>query len=59
LSKKVHDQFGNGKNGNSGEGDTANELDSEKAKTLLTNLDQLSDEQISSLLDDLLTEEDQ
>lgn len=66
LSKKVHDQFGNGKNGahsdkngNSDESDTANELASEKAKTLLTNLDQLSDEQISSLLDDLLTEEDQ
>jgi acyl carrier protein len=66
LSKKVHDQFGNGKNGahpdkngNSDESDTANELASEKAKTLLANLDQLSDEQVSSLLDDLLTEEDQ
>ena len=67
LSKKIHSQFGNGKkngtpsvdqHGNNGKGDTTDTLDTEKARLLLENLDQLSDEQVDSLLDDLMTQED-
>ncbi len=58
LSKRIHQLFEDGNENELKNGMDKMGLDAEKAKMLLENLDQLSEEQVSSLLDDLLNEED-
>jgi acyl carrier protein len=65
LAKMLLDQVGNGEHpsdsadasakGNGQDGDT---IDAEKAKMLLSSLDQLSEEDINSLLDTMLVKEE-
>jgi myxalamid-type polyketide synthase MxaB len=55
LSQKLHDQLGYSGNIDNPNIDRDQSIDSEKAKALLENLDQLSEDDVDSLLNTLLT----
>ncbi len=64
LAKMLLEQFSNGNNkgmssdsSQNGNGHASTEIDSEMATTLLANLDQLSEDEVNSLLNSMLVEE--
>jgi myxalamid-type polyketide synthase MxaB len=59
LSRKLHDQLGNEGMINKTTIDNDTNINSEKAKVLLENLDQLSEDDVDSLLNNLLTKNEE
>ncbi|MGZ9234604.1 MAG: SDR family NAD(P)-dependent oxidoreductase, partial [Anaerolineales bacterium] len=59
LSRKLHDQLGNGAHADETTGEDSKSIDSEKAKVLLENLDQLSEDDMDLLLNNLLPKKEE